>query len=65
MTEISPTTATDLTRAEDHRKAATYAVNAKSLATQNAYRSHWADFVGWCHSRGYGELPASPQTVAA
>lgn len=65
MTEITSTTATDLARAEDHRKAAAYAVNAKSPATQNAYRSDWADFVGWCRSRGYVDLPASPQTVAA
>jgi integrase len=65
MTEIITTAAADLTRAEDHRKAAAYAVNAKSSATQDAYRSDWADFVGWCRSRGYAELPASPQTVAA
>ena len=65
MTEITPTSTADLTRAEDHRKAAAYAVNAKSSATQNAYRSDWEDFVGWCRSRGYVELPASPQTVAA
>jgi integrase len=45
--------------------AAAYAVNAKALATQNAYRSDWEDFVGWCRSRGYPELPASAQTVAA
>ena len=42
--------------------AAAYAVNAKSPATQNAYRSDWADFAGWCRSRGYADLPASPQT---
>src|SRR5512141_3117122 len=65
MTELTSTNTADLTRAEDHRKAAAYAVNAKSPATQNAYRSDWADFVGWCRSRGYAELPASPQTVAA
>ncbi len=65
MSEITPTRAIDLTRADDHRKAAAYAVNAKSPATQNAYRSDWADFVGWCRSRGYADLPASPQTVAA
>jgi integrase len=65
MSEITPIHATDLTRAEDHRKAAAYAINAKSPATQNAYRSDWADFVDWCRGRGYADLPASPQTVAA
>src|SRR6266508_2235712 len=65
MTDIIPSTADDLARAEDHRKAAAYAVNAKSLATQDAYRSDWKDFVGWCRSRKYQELPASAQTVAA
>lgn len=65
MTELTPTRSADLTRAEDHRKAAAYAVNAKSPATQDAYRSDWADFVIWCGSRGYMDLPASPQTVAA
>jgi hypothetical protein len=34
MNEIIPTAAADLTRAEDHRKAAAYAVNAKAPATQ-------------------------------
>lgn len=65
MTEITPLTTADLTRAEDHRKAAAYAIGAKSPATQNAYRSDWVDFVGWCRGRGYAELPASPLTVAA
>lgn len=65
MIEISASAVVELTRAEDHRKAASYAVNAKSPTTQDAYRSDWADFVGWCRSRGYAELPASPQTVAA
>src|SRR5262245_26571941 len=65
MTEIIPTPAADLARAEDHRKAAAYAINAKAAATQDAYRSDWEDFVLWCRSRGYQELPASPQTVAA
>jgi integrase len=65
MTDLLPTVAADLIRAEDHRKAASYAVNAKSPATQNAYRSDWADFVNWCQSRSYPELPASPQTLAA
>jgi integrase len=65
MSEIIPSAAAELARAEDHRKAAAYAVNAKAPATQDAYRSDWADFVGWCRSRSYPELPASPQTVAA
>jgi integrase len=64
MTDLT-TTPADLARAEDHRKAAAYAVNAKAPATQDAYRSDWEDFVGWCHSRGYVELPANPQIVAA
>src|SRR5918911_5028972 len=64
MTEIIPSSAADLARAEDHRKAAAYAVNAKARATQDAYRSDWEDFVGWCRNRGYVELPAGPQTVA-
>src|SRR5205085_11111452 len=65
MTNIIPNVADDLARAEDHRKAAAYAINAKAPTTQDAYRSDWEDFVGWCRSRGYEELPASPQTVAA
>jgi integrase len=65
MTDLTTTTPADLARAEDHRKAAAYAVNAKAPATQDAYRSDWEDFVGWCRTRNYVDLPASPQTVAA
>ena len=65
MTDLIPTSPADLARAEDQRKAAAYAVNAKAPATQDAYRSDWEDFVGWCRSRGYTDLPACPQTVAA
>lgn len=65
MTDLVPTNPADLARADEHRKAAAYAVNAKAPATQDAYRSDWEDFVGWCRNRSYVELPASPETVAA
>jgi integrase len=33
--------------------------------TLDAYRSDWADFVGWCAARGLEALPAGPDTLVA
>jgi integrase len=42
-----------------------YVTASKSPNTLRAYRSDWADFTGWCDTRGLESLPASPSTVAA
>jgi integrase len=42
-----------------------YIRSAKSPNTVRAYRSDWADFEGFCASRGLPSLPATPATVAA
>jgi len=49
----------------DIDRAASYAKQDKSPATRAAYRSDFASFRTFCHSRGVASVPATPETVAA
>lgn len=40
-----------------------YSKHARSVNTNRAYRSDWADFDAWCRSKGVRSLPAEPKTV--
>ncbi len=40
------------------------AEKATSQATRRAYSSDWSSFCGWCGSRGFLPLPATPDVVA-
>src|SRR5215831_4218423 len=51
--------------AADIDRAASYAKQDKAPATRAAYRSDFASFQTFCHSRGVASLPATPETVAA
>jgi integrase len=62
MTGIAPYTAAGLAA---RAKAQEFQSDAKADNTRRAYRSDWADFVGWCASAGASPLPASPDDVAA
>ncbi len=45
-------------------EARDYASQSKSVNTQRAYRSDWADFTAWCRDHHLAALPATPATVA-
>ncbi len=45
-------------------QAQDYVSHAKSESTQNAYKSDWEDFTGWCIQHSCPFLPALPVTVA-
>lgn len=62
-TRASATAAPTLTDAL--RAASNYAAAEKSEATRRAYRSDWADFVGYASALGRVQLPADPLTLAA
>lgn len=40
-----------------------YAAQATSENTNAAYKADWADFVGWCHSKGAEPVPPDPQLI--
>jgi len=46
-------------------RAAAFARQDKAPATRAAYRTDFAAFQAFCHSRGVAALPALPETVAA
>ena len=51
--------------ASDRVLAAGYARQVLSPATLQAYAADWADFHGWCQTRGVQALPAAATTIAA
>lgn len=42
---------------------AAYVAAARAANTLRGYRSHWAEFTGWCARRRDEPLPAAPATV--
>jgi site-specific recombinase XerD len=63
-TGMDPISAASLELATLDERVNDFITASKAPATIRAYRTDWADFTGWCATRGVEALPAAPETVA-